>query len=181
MSILQQAGLGLKALMFDRNAIKSIMEKNNGWVVTFLIWIIYAVLLIPMALLTSTFDTTTGPAMELWMIIGFIIIAPIGLIINTGIIHVPAKLLGGKGTAMNMYKSIGSISIINLISWIPVLNILVFIWILVVETLIVSEVHQLSITKSILAVMIILIILVIMFLSLGIFAYLGPLNPSMFT
>lgn len=179
MSIIQQAGLGLKALMLDRNAIKTIMERKSGWQVTFLIWIIVGIIMLSTYFLSA--GAVSEDSMPLPLVIGLIILSPISLIINAGFIHLPAKLLGGKGSAMNMYKSIGSISLINFISWIPIINILVFIWILVVETIIVSEVHQLSIGKSIIAVLAVVFIILTMLFSIGSLAYIGSLNPLMYT
>jgi hypothetical protein len=151
--------LGFEALKLNREATKKIIGKtDNGWSITFIIALSAGL----SALLSAIFaiaDTFSGEPSGYITVIPTIIFAPIAFIIGTSLIHLGAKILGGKGKGMDMYKGLGSMSIIQVVSWVPFLNILAMIWGFVAEVVAISEIHQFSKWRAFFAMLIVGIIL----------------------
>ena len=95
--------------------------------------------------------------------------APIGVLIGTfimfGIIHLLAKLFGGKASFPQFYRACGIGYIGMWISIIPfagvVLGGIVMLWYLVVDVVILKHVHQLTTGKAVFVVLIPVIIVII--------------------
>jgi len=87
----------------------------------------------------------------LLMAVGLLIGAPIGVLVGSLIYYVIAKLLGGKGTFERQTFLFGVVSFPTMIfSWIPIVNLLVPLWSLVVTFFVLKEAHGLSDLKTLL-------------------------------
>ena len=101
---------------------------------------------------------------------------PIGIILNpilaivasfvgVGILHLIAKLFGGKAKYQELYSVIGLASILQWISIIPLLGMalggIAGLWMMVVNVIAVKNMHKLSIGKAVIVVLIPVIIAVI--------------------
>ncbi|MBI5391910.1 YIP1 family protein [Candidatus Woesearchaeota archaeon] len=100
-----------------------------------------------------------------------IIVLPIfvilGFAIGVGIYHILAKLFGGSGTYMQLFRVVSVTSFLNWIAVIPILGSILSaftsIWSLVVAVVAVREVHKLSTGKAVAVIVIPLVVaLVIM-------------------
>ena len=99
------------------------------------------------------------------------IIAIIGSFIGVGILHILAKLFGGKGTFTELYKVMGLAYLIQWISVIPligpILSGILGLWVIVVNVVALKTVYKLSTGKAIVVILIPLIIIVIIALVVG--------------
>lgn len=176
--------LGFEALKLDRKAIKKVITaKDNAWSITLIIAISAAINALFMAVFNlkdNLWDETAGYG----AIIPSAIIAPIGMIVGAAIIWLGTRIFSSKCKVMDLYKGLGVMSIISVISWIPIINFLAGIWTIVVYVVGTSEIAKLSKVKAFFALLIpgLVVGLIIGLLAMvaGL-AYFGILNPAAFT
>lgn len=102
-----------------------------------------------------------------WIIVLVLpIVGLIGAYIGVGIFYLLAKLFGGKGTYMGLFRPLAMANMIYILSFIPLINYLLFIWYLVVSVVTISETQKISPGK---AVAVILIPIIISFIIIIIF------------
>lgn len=98
-----------------------------------------------------------------------IVIFPIGSLIGyfvwVGILHILAKIFGGAGSYMELFRPLGIASIISWITVIPLLGPMIAtlagLWMIVVEVVVIRTVHQLSTGKAVAVVLIPVVIMII--------------------
>ena len=96
-----------------------------------------------------------------------------------GILHILAKLFGGKASFMDLYRPLGVGSVLSWLSFIPILGQIIGLWTIVIEIIVLKEVHKLSTLKSVIIVLLPLIVIFTLFLILaatllvGIFSAIG--------
>jgi len=84
------------------------------------------------------------------VIIFMLIIMVFGLFINSAVLHIFAKLLGGSGNFSSSFKAV-SYSIAPLIlAWIPLIGFIAAIWEIVLLTIGLSKLHRTNIIRAIL-------------------------------
>ncbi|MBD3203832.1 hypothetical protein GF327_06030 [Candidatus Woesearchaeota archaeon] len=136
---------GIEIIKLNRQTIKKISTDQDATLFAFLFFAIGGVA-------TALFG---GPVA--WISAG--IGAVIGSIIGAGVTHILAKLFGGEGSFMELYRPLG---VGSLLSWIPMLGALISLWNLVVTVITLEEVHKLSTGKAVFVVLIpVLVALVI--------------------
>ncbi|WOF15347.1 YIP1 family protein [Methanoplanus sp. FWC-SCC4] len=107
----------------------------------------------------------------LFSILYSIITAVIGLIVISLIFHVCIYILGGrKGIEKTIKATIYSFTPFALIGWIPLVNIVAWIWLFVLEVIALREFHGVSTKRALLAVLIPVMLLIVVIL-LAILAY----------
>lgn len=168
--------LGFEAIKLNRKAIKDIIaKKDNAWSITLLISITATIVTIIGSLLyranpamyaSDEFSMMLYSNFAIATLIGTFIFAPISFIIGSSIIHLGAKIFRGKGKGMDMYKGLGAIYPLNILTVIPFLNILVYIWQIVVYVVAISEIHQFSKVKAFFSLFILGVIILALFMFL---------------
>lgn len=117
------------------------------------------------------FIAIAGVAMAIgtfmWMgIIFYPIAVLIGSFIGVGILHLFAKLFGGKGAFMDLYRVFGIGYILSWISVIPVVGPMISgiagLWMIVVSIIAVRKVHSLSTGKAVAVVLIPVVIAIVL-------------------
>ena len=116
-----------------------------------------------------------------------VILAPmmilISFFVSVGIIHLLARLFGGKAGYMELFRAqshaqilswLGPLVIISFLG--NILNFLVSLWSIVVSVVILENVHKLSRGKAIVVVLIPAIVMLLVVI--GSLAYFGVLSPS---
>lgn len=91
----------------------------------------------------------------------------------TGILHLLAKIFGGKAGFMEFYRPLGVGSIISWLSFIPILGQIIGLWTIVIEIIVLKEVHKLSTLKSVIIVLLPLIVIFTLFLVLAATLFVG--------
>lgn len=150
---------GFEILKLDRKAMSSAAsdEEATKWgVVTVVLTYLILGLLSAFVLAAATFGLAAfaGPI----LLVAYPIMGLVGLFIGSGVVYLVAKLFGAQGTYMGLVRPFGLASMINVLSFIPVVNFLVGIWVLVVSVVTISETQRLSIGKAI-GVVVVLIVL----------------------
>ena len=115
-----------------------------------------------------------------------VILAPmvVGLIfffVSVGIIHLLARLFGGKAGYMELFRAQSHVQILSWLVIIPflgnTLNFLVSLWSIVVSVVILENVHKLSRGKAVMVVLIPAIVFMLLVV-IGSLAYFGTLSPD---
>jgi hypothetical protein len=123
-----------------------------------------------MDLIFGTLETAT-----LFLYLLSPIFVVIGVLVNAGILHIIALIFGGQAKYMELFKAMAFAQVVGWIAIIPflggALSIILAIWLIVVNIVIVKNVHKLSTGKSVLVILIpyiiILSILAVLALVLG--------------
>ena len=77
----------------------------------------------------------------------------------TGILHLLAKILGGKAGFMEFYRPLGIGNILSWLAFIPVLGQIIWLWTIVIEIFVLRKVHKLTTLKAVIIVLLPLILL----------------------
>jgi len=105
-----------------------------------------------------------------WML-GAAVIAPIFLLIWTGLTLLIGKMFGGQATFMGLLRSLGYASAPGAAQVIPILGWLLSLWWLVTGVVAVRESHRISTGQAVgtvvIGVVILVVIIVILFILLG--------------
>ncbi len=123
-----------------------------------------------MGLILGTFEAVsflafiTGP-----------VFAVIGTLIGVGILHIIALIFGGQAKYMELFKAMAFAQVVGWIAVIPfigaIISPILLIWLIVVNIVIIKNVHKLSTGKSVLVVLlpmiIVFVLVVILTLILG--------------
>ncbi|MBN2422858.1 YIP1 family protein [Candidatus Woesearchaeota archaeon] len=144
---------GIEIIKLNRKVISEISKNKDAMLMAVLFYAISGI----------AASLTAGPVA--W--IGGAVGAVIGSFIGIGILHIIAKIFGGKAGFSGFYKPMG---IGSLLSWVPFLGPVLSLWNIVVSVVILEEVHKLSRGKAILVVLIPVIIVTIIALVLMITA-----------
>jgi len=107
--------------------------------------------------------------------LGALVAGPIAIIVMyfiiVGVFHLLAKLFGGKGTYMGLFRAMGIASILGWVTVVPIigpiLSPLVLIWSIVMDVVIIKNVHELSTGKAVWVVIIPLVIIGIIMIALA--------------
>ena len=96
--------------------------------------------------------------------------------IAVGILHVIAKIFGGKGQYMELYRPMGLGSVVGWVAAIPLIGWLLSLWNIVVTVTTVKTVHKLTTGKAVLVVLLPIIIIgaIAFILALTVLAFLVP-------
>ncbi|MBN2457528.1 YIP1 family protein [Candidatus Woesearchaeota archaeon] len=108
-------------------------------------------------------------AIGAWNFVGIIFVPIITVImafVSVGVLHLLAKLFGGSGSYMELFRPLGIAEIIMWITVIPfigpILGSIVGIWFMVAAVVIIREVHKLSTGKAIMVVLIPVIVVMLL-------------------
>ena len=117
-------------------------------------------------------------AFELFSLLAFIylpVLAIVGTLIGAGILHIIALIFGGQAKYMELFKAMAFAQVVYWVGIIPFIGSAIAgilgIWLIVVNVVIIKNVHKLSTGKSVLVVLIpyiiVLLILAVLALVLG--------------
>jgi hypothetical protein len=112
--------------------------------------------------------------LELVSFLAFItgpIFAVIGTFIGVGILHIIALIFGGQAKYMDLFKPMAFAQVVGWVAVIPfigtAISSILGIWLIVVNIVIIKNVHKLSTGKSVLVVLLPVIIILALVLALG--------------
>ena len=135
--------------------------------------------------LAGAFDPyIKGMGKILLVILASMVVGLIFFFVSVGIIHLLARLFGGKAGYMELFRAqshaqilswLGPLVIISFLG--NILNFLVSLWSIVVSIVILGNVHKLSRGKAIVVVLIPVIVFMLLVV-IGSLAYFGVLSPS---
>jgi len=172
MDLVKSLKQGLQILKLDVKTI-SVVASDKSATTTALLFVVIA------GILGGIAARSIGQAVI--MAIMYVIV----LVISTGVVHVVAKVLGGKGEYMQLLRTLGFVYIVHWPAIIPVIGgllvLVLGLWSIIAEIIIVRTVHQLSTVKAVLVILIPLIVVAaIGFLVMGAFmaAFLGTMAMS---
>jgi len=121
--------------------------------------------------------------LEIITIVSTLIIGIIGYFIVIGIMHIVARLFGGKAKFIEYFRTeshaavLGWLGILSIIPFLGgIINIIVGIWGFVISVMILENVHKLTRGKAIIVVL--LPVVVMIFLIAGSIAYFGTVSPE---
>ena len=133
-----------------------------------LVWIIYSVLFAAIALLigpVNPMPLSPGGdiAAALGFIIALVIFGTISLLIAGAIIHICAKIVGGKGDYTATVRAFSlSETPMAAIGWIPFLGFLAPIWGLILMVMGIRDYHDISTIRAVIAVFLPAIVIIIL-------------------
>ncbi|MFH1836423.1 MAG: Yip1 family protein [Methanobacteriota archaeon] len=86
------------------------------------------------------------------------IFAVAALAIGTGVLHIIARILGGKGEYSKLFRVLGHVSIIQWVNVIPVVGFLISmllgLWSIVVSIVVIRTIHNISTFRAVLVIII---------------------------
>jgi hypothetical protein len=138
------------------------------------------------SILASVASSIVLGNLNLSLIIFAPIISIIVYFIGIGVMHLLARLLGGKANYMEYFRAQSYSSVLSwlgILALIPLLggiiNFVVSIWGIVVSVVILENVHKLTRLKAIIVVVVPFLVLVLL-VAFGALAYFGALSPDTF-
>ncbi len=141
---------GFEILKLDRKTISEVasdQEATKWGVVT--VVLTYLILGFLFAFLLTAVTLGMGAIAGPFLLVVYPIMGLVGLFLGAGVVYLVAKLFGGQGTYMDLVRTFGLISMANVVSFIPLVNFLVGIWLLVVAVITISETQKLSVGKAV--------------------------------
>ncbi len=133
-----------------------------------LVMIVYSVLFTAIALLIvpvspMPFSPGADIAAAISFILAIVIFGTISLLIVGAIIHICAKIVGGKGDYTATVRACAlAPTPIAAIGWIPIINLLAVIWIFILFVMGIRDYHGISTIRAVIAVLLPVIVLVIL-------------------
>ncbi|MBI4146566.1 YIP1 family protein [Candidatus Woesearchaeota archaeon] len=181
-------GLGfnraLRILKLDGSAVEE-SARDPGMTTVVFVMILLAALGSAIGLLIQTGEVVGA----VFGIIGGLIGGIIGLLIATLLTWIVAMIFGGKADFMELWRPYGLVSIVGVITGIlaavpavgQILNIVIFLYLLVVSVVIIKHVYDFSIGKAVgvvvveLAIILVIAIVLAMLFGAAMFASIGAL------
>ena len=159
---------GFEILKLNRSVISDVADDSNAtkWSVL-TVGLTGVVLGLLIALFASIISPLFGAAVGFGAIVTYPIVYLVSLFVGSGVLYLVAKLFGGQGSYMGLVRAWGLASFVNVLSFIPIVNILVLVWSLVAGVVTLSETQRLSIGKAIGVYVVISVVLGILTLLLS--------------
>lgn len=153
---------GFEILKLNKKVISKVSKDQEatkwGIVTTLLVYLLVSFIL---AFFITLFTLGFGILFAWIIILVMPILAIIALYLSVGVFYILAKLFGGKGTYMELFRPLALANMIYILSFVPMVNYLVSIWYIIVSVVAISETQKISTGKAVAVVLIPIILLII--------------------
>lgn len=170
MSYLDYLQKGFEILKLNKKIISKVSKDQEatkwGLITTLLVYLIMGFIL---AFFITLFTLGFGILFAWIIILVMPILAIIALYLSVGVFYILAKLFGGKGTYMELFRPLALANLIYILSIIPLVNYLIGIWYIIVSVVAISETQKISTGKAVAVVLIPIAILMVLAFVLAFF------------